>query len=235
MANQFLALSLFLMLLAFFIVMNALSDFETVENKERHVLRSLALAFTGEDIPEDSAPSEEENLRDIVNEGDTLSQLEGLFDGHIANFQATRNRLGNVLHIQVPVSEFENAIDMPQIMNSGGSRSVSGGQGTFLQTMITVLRSAKSGVPYRMDMILLIPEDLESYRKNNTADYMEAIHKVGFFAQTLERSGMPKNMMSVGLDQGKSGYVDLFFYPYRPYSPEFKRDADDASEQEGTP
>ena len=48
MANQFLSLSLFLMLLSFFIVLNSMSDFEK-QTAVPAVLNSLSLAFSSRD------------------------------------------------------------------------------------------------------------------------------------------------------------------------------------------
>ena len=40
--------------------------------------------------------------------------------------------------------------------------------------------------------------------------------RVSLLAGHLERKGLPKKMMSVGLVKGKPGYIDLYFYRYKP-------------------
>ena len=78
MANQYLGLGLFIMLLSFFIVLNSLSTFES--EKADSVIKSLNESFWN-DQPEEtetfspkiSAPAES------FRKGDTLDQVKDLF------------------------------------------------------------------------------------------------------------------------------------------------------------
>lgn len=213
MANQFLSLSLFLMLLSFFIVLNALSDFE--DDKSKPVLNSLTLAFTSNERGQQEqmtapVPSTQEGRRD----GDTLGQVEGLFDAHIAGFEAKKNRFGTVMHVRVPVGRFENAIDFTGLETL--ERPL-GTQGSFVQTMVSLLRSAEENKPYRMDMVLNIPAEPALYADQDPDQLMRYLSRVSAFAERLETVGMPQKMMSIGLRQGEEGFVDLYFYEYTPF------------------
>lgn len=215
MANQFLALSLFLMLLSFFIVMNAISGFD--ETKKNPVMESISLTFAYKDPEkENNDPSPDPTTRLVVNQGDTLTNIEGLFSANIANFQATKNRLGTIMHVRLPLNSFEYQINMPQIMKDDGD-VIENAEGKFLITMVTLLRGAQNKMPYRMDMALSVPSAPQDFMRNNPDEYAKQIKKLSEISQTLERSGMPVKLMSAGIEEGDEGYIDLYFYPYRPY------------------
>lgn len=212
MANQFLALSLFLMLLSFFIVLNAISGYE--QTKSEPVIKSIALTFSSEEKRREQEVSKEPTPVVASNKGDTMASLEGLFNAHIAGFQASRNRLGTIMHVRADVKEFEKVINI-----QGGSydEAALGGRGAFAKTLVTLLRSENEGKPYRIDMYLHTPEDPAEYQKEFYNEFMTGLRRVTGFADRLEDVGLPKRMISAGLAKGKPGYIDLFFYKYKPF------------------
>ena len=216
MANQFLSLSLFLMLLSFFIVINSMSTFEQ-ETAVPAVLNSLSLAFSRDQkyIKEyirgpSAIPSPYEGGK---GEGDTLETIEGLFNANIAGFTAKKNRLGTVMHVALPINDFE------RIVKTATVEAPQGGDAdpmTFSQTMITLLRSAQGGKPYRLDMVYNQENDPMVLLRGAPDTFRDNLIRVSALAGYLERKGMPKKMMSVGLNKGKPGNIDLFFYRYKP-------------------
>ncbi|MDH5722226.1 MAG: hypothetical protein OEY94_02755 [Alphaproteobacteria bacterium] len=217
MANQFLSLSLFLMLLSFFIVMNAVSGYE--ETKTQPVMRSISLAFSNEENVKDLGPSDEPTIIMNVGSGDTLSDIKGLFEGHISNIQATKNRLGTVMHIRVPVQSFRRAIEMPSLDNSEQAKLSNADEGSFLQTLVTVLRAEKSNMPYRADIILEVPYQPNNVEQENLGQVNTDLKMAAGFTSKLEEYGLPKQYISAGLMNGESGYISLYFRSYVPYSP----------------
>ncbi|PCJ97526.1 MAG: hypothetical protein COA45_09680 [Zetaproteobacteria bacterium] len=213
MANQYLSLALFLMLLSFFIVMNAVSGFD--ESKATPVLSSLSMAFSSQILETAENVADEETPRVALGEGDALEVLEGLFSAHISGFQATRNRLGTVMHVRADVEAFENAIDVSGV----GYDDVSMGErGSFILSMISILRSQEKGQTYRIDMILNLPKDPAVFQKNYPDEFMHNLKHVSGFAEILERAGLPKKMISAGVAKGDVGFIDLYFYRYRPFN-----------------
>ncbi len=214
MANQFLSLSLFLMLLSFFIIMNTVSERDYDQERAKSVMNSLSLAFTAKETAPKDAPGVEPTPYKALREGDTLEVVEGLFNGHISNVQIRKNRFGTQMHVRLPVSSFENAISFP-MLSGGGSNSISG---NFLDMLVTVLRSEEGGRPYRLDMALNIPSDPATYRVERAEDFQRSLRIVARFAETIEATGMPKKMISAGLEEGRMGYIDLYFNKYVPFS-----------------
>ncbi len=211
MANQFLSLALFLMLLSFFIVMNGMSNFE--ESKSVPVMNSIALAFSSGSINNSRAPFDEKNNQLSMGSGDTLESLEGLFNTYIAGFDVSRNRLGTVMHVQTSVAQFKNAISVFELAYDDINI---GDKGAFILTMVTLLRSAQEGVPYRVDIVVNIPKTPTIFQKQNPDEFIKNLKLVSGFAQALEKAGMPNKMLSAGLAKGKAGFVDLYFYKYKP-------------------
>ena len=74
MANQFLSLSLFIMLLSFFIILNSLSSYEDVKSKP--VLNSISMAFSKDTPDPILAPNTVESPIESNNEGDSLDKLK---------------------------------------------------------------------------------------------------------------------------------------------------------------
>lgn len=200
------------MLLSFFIVLNSVSNFEDI--KSRPVLNSLSIAFSNQQIiPQQTSALREGDDGDI-HEGDTLESIEGLFKGHIAGFESRRNRFGTVMHTQLPISKFENAIDFGVVTQKSAD---AGEKGSFLQTMITLLRAEGREQTYRVDMVLQIPEAPAVYEKSNPSEYASAMKKVSGLAERMERNGLPTRMISVGLKKGNAGMIDIFIRPYVPF------------------
>lgn len=213
MANQFLSLSLFLMLLSFFIVMNSVSAYE--EKREAKVLKSIVLAFSNNEIEELSkAPEDTPNPIGSYNLGTTLDEVEGLFHSTISGFEMSRNRLGTVMHVRLPIAKFENAINMP----ANFSMTMGDGlKGSFIKTLVTILRAEERGQPYRIDMILNVEDDPIDLLKVNTIEFDKELYRVSSLSEQLQSNGVPTNMLSSGLVKGKPGYLDLYIHKYKPF------------------
>ena len=183
------------------------------------VLNSLNLAFSGHDqnlleeyinVGPSAVPTP---YQDGGGEGDTLESIEGLFNAHLAGFQAKRNRLGTVVHVSLPISDFESAIkssslDSPQ---GGDTNPVN-----FSMTMVTLLRSAEREKPYRIDMVYNLENDPIVLLRGAPDSFKSALVRVSALAGILERKGLSKKMVSIALSKGTPEYIDLYFYRYKP-------------------
>ncbi len=217
MANQFLQLSLFLMLLSFFIVLNGMSAFE--ENKVRPVMNSLLGTFSNDVVEEVVVEDYEMGtfIDDNQNQrGDTLEEIEGLFDTHISGIQTSRSEKGDLLHIRMQTWKFQNAITS---MDYEGKRITNRNatQGSFLDTMISLLRSDGEGKTYRVDLVISVPKEPAVYRVQSPRDFARALRQVTDYTQIIESAGFPRKMISAGMGKGASNVIDLYFRTYVPY------------------
>lgn len=209
MANQFLSLSLFIMLLSFFIILNAVSTFESV--KSRPVLNSISLTFSSDEVEKErNKPSNfvEANSR-TEKQATTLDKLEGLFDANIVGVKIRKNRLGTVMQIRMGFDEFSRAVELPAQAT-----------GSFVPTLVSLIRTRDGAIPYRMDMILNVdPKRIEKADQGDLSGILSARRNITRLSQKLESKGVEKKLMSAGLGPGEDGMVDIVFRRYEAFNP----------------
>lgn len=220
-ADQLLSLSLFLMLLAFFIVLNAISNFE--ETKVKPILQSLEESFALQQPPEDTNPSVQESKDLSVDEGDITDRLEALFRAQIPQYESATNKSKGVMHVRLPYGDFKDAVmAVGQRENQDVKPDAAGNfklKAFFLPALIALIRTDKSGVPYHMDMILNVGDDPPHLQNTKPRMAERYIKDMARLAQKLEMSGLPTKQQTIGLGDGPADTVDLVFRPHIPYDP----------------
>ena len=103
-----MALALFIMMLAFFIVLNAISSYE--EEKYRPAMASLEQAFGSNLLNRDLRPAVRKSADNSIHEGDTLDKLEALFNAHITGVEMDIDKNKGVLHARLPLGKFSSAV-----------------------------------------------------------------------------------------------------------------------------
>lgn len=210
MANQFLALSLFIMLLSFFIILNAMSNFE--ESRYERVVDSISIAFSESEVNQDVQANTEESNDQSYNDGDTLERLQKLFEAHITGVVVRKDRLGTMMHLRMPVDEFER-----QILKGKGGQS--GGQGIDLsKTLISMLVEADS-MPYYMEILLNVPDAPARLQNTKPKQMLDKAVRSALYARILEEAGLPRTLVTAGVNEGPDDTIDLFFKHYEPFSP----------------
>jgi len=216
MANQFLSLALFIMLLSFFIILNALSNFEDVKSKP--VLSSIAMTFSDKSPEQILSPNTVESVLESNKEGDTLSKLEALFNAHITGIKTRKNRLGTMMKITIPITQFESSLLAP-------ARKIDpvtlrfGAPGTFVPTLLSLMQTRETEIPYRMDMVLNTKQNPSSALTDNPQKLKADMEKVSTYSKRLVESGLPKKLISGGLGIGNPEMVDIYFTRYQPVNP----------------
>lgn len=199
MGNQFLSLSLFIMLLSFFIVLNAMSTIE--QTKSYPVLNSLSLAFAKKESLEasDSGLVDTQDTRNVINQqqkaGSALVRMQGIFDANIAGVETAQNRFGNTLYAQVDIDDFENALYGQTPTALGGAK--------FTPMLLSVF-NAPDGAAHRMDIALYTANDFNA-RDGDIA-------RLQNMASALARAGLPPERFSIGISRGAVGKMGLRFH-----------------------
>ena len=101
-------LSLFIMLLAFFIVLNAISDYEDI--KTENVRRSLEIAFSNNPDLEESMASEAPDPVQAMREGRAFDRINALFNTEISSFKKEVSYSRGIMMIELPFDEFSEAV-----------------------------------------------------------------------------------------------------------------------------
>lgn len=203
MANQFLGLSMFIMLLSFFIVLNSLSDFEV--KKANPILNSLSMTFSVDKPEDQDAESDADEVTEAMRKGTTLDKVQGLFETEITGVEAKQNRLGTVMHLRLTYEDFE--------------KQITTGQGAFIDTLVSLLDAKESGNMTKMHMMVNLTAAPAVALANNDAQLSQSTRSVARIASVLQDAGLQKKLLTTGLKGGDEGMIDLYFFRYEPFNP----------------
>ena len=217
MANQFLSLSLFIMLLSFFIILNTMASFD--EDKSNPVIKSLNVALSAKEIEENIAQSTIPEIEEDISRGSTIDRVEALFNSNISGLKVHKNSFGNEMYVTLPLEEFESVmLDIGQGKVSQGD-AFGGITARFMPVLVSLLKSEENDMPYRMDILLNIEKNPAQLQNKAPEQAALLIEKSATFTKILEEAGLPKMLMSTGIEKGQRQTISLSFKPYVPYSP----------------
>lgn len=216
--SQMMNLSLFIMLLAFFIVLNSLSSYEEIKTEK--VKRSIEMSFSKDPQVEPMKASTAPDPVQAMSEGHTFDRLDALFNAQIASFEAVQSKSRGVMMVQVPLEDFTKAvmaIGQKDVTRYASRRDVK--EIFFLPTLVSILRTNIDGAPTRMEISLNVPENPAELQNQSPEKIAAVVIMGGQFAQLLERKGMPQKLINIGVSKGDPKMVDLVFRKYIPFSP----------------
>lgn len=206
MSGQILSLSLFLMLLAFFIVMNALSNYDVTRVKP--IIQSIEKAFASQAKEAGEInPSLTPDAAQSTGRGDTLSQIESLFQSTIPGAELTLNRVRGTLTAKMRVSAFDYAL------SKTSTSSIRSGDDLFSNQLRALLINDNAGLPYRMDIGYGIDD------KTPNGGFNTQSQKASENAVRLEKLGIPTRLISIGFQKGDPGFLTLTFREHPGYAP----------------
>jgi len=210
MGGRFLTLSLFVVLLSFFIVLNSISSFE--DRKAQVVADSVAQAFLRRTATVDqSSPDQSARADSALSKGSTLDQIEALFTEQIAGVESVQNRLGTVMQMNMSVQKFERLLSNAAAPQIGSLSS----QSLFIQTLVTLMDTQDS-VPYRMDVILRMPDDPARRYHAAPESMRAALRRVSDYADQIESFGLPAKLITAGVASGGAESIHIIFRRYEP-------------------
>jgi hypothetical protein len=217
-SRQMMNLALFIMLLAFFIVLNTLSSYEEIKTEQ--VRRSVELAFSNDPSLKDTSPSVKPDPAKSMKEGHTFDRLEALFEAQIVSFEATQSKSRGMMMVRVPYEKFSTAImalDQKDLTRYPSRRAIQGN--FFLPTLVSILRANIDGAPTRMEIVAHADENPAELQNQAPAELNKIIDNVGAFSRKLSDQGMPQKLVNIGIAEGDPAYIDLVFRKYVPFSP----------------
>ncbi len=206
-------LSMFFMLLAFFIALNGMS----ITNNQRYqsVVDSVVDAFSVTIVPDgtglgfSSAPSSERSFL----EGETLARIDGLFNAQITGFKADTSRNG-VMHIAVPLEELDRALRAADQVDLTQVKNVSGLQTYFLPTLVSFLKSPPPpDAAYRLDIILNSKDNPALLVNSDPAVLNDVMGQAADYAELFEKAGLAPAQLNIGVVQGDPKRADIYFRP----------------------
>ncbi len=200
---QLLSLSLFMLLLAFFIVLSTLIEFD--KDKMSELRTGIEQAFMKGAIIE-RGPSEDNVGGDKIGTGieRIFGNVEDLLRTNIGVFGLQKVGNSGAMIVTVPEDELF-ALD-PDIL-AQIAKALRGGENEIVR--------------YELEVLGGINDDV---RGVDTSVLDEKIQKLGKFARTMVDVGVLEHRLSVGIIRSKSTMVDLIFYARRSDKPFVKLD-----------
>ncbi|MCB9996497.1 MAG: flagellar motor protein MotB [Rhodospirillales bacterium] len=221
MSGQLLGLSLFIMLLAFFIVLNAISSYE--ETKIKPVMESLGYTFSSrmEAANIEDHPSMREDDDTSINEGDTVDRIKALFTAQIPSHEAVVSHTKGVMYMRLPFEDFEAAVMAVGQRNALDQKQESAKflSGFFLPTLVALMKTDTVSAPYRMDILLNIEENPAQLQNQQPKKLSAVMKQMSRLAAKIEDAGLSTKLISTGLQKGRPGMVELLFRPHVPFNP----------------
>jgi hypothetical protein len=144
-----------------------------------------------------------------TEEGRTPQRIEALFQSQVAGIQTQKDDLTGTLLIRMSYDDFAAAVTS---LGAQGQKNEA-----FLKTLASLLRTAQAGQPYRMDIFLQVDDNPASITRKQPQKMAVIMRDLGVLAQALEKAGLPQRLISVGMEKGQSGYVELLFRPHMSY------------------
>lgn len=208
--SQIPGLSMFVILLAFFIVLNSISVIK--EERARPLMKSIESAFAtriDQDVVWQPSSNPSDDLQ--VREGRTIDKLEAMFSSRISGLEVKKDDNTGTLLLRMKYSEFSDAVSHLDGESSTAQE--------FLRTLVSLLRADMSGYTYRMDAFVQMGSNPASLQNQQPQKMAATMKQMGSVAQTLEQAGLPQKLMSMGMEKGDEGMVELLFRPHVPYNP----------------
>ena len=210
-----LFLALFLLVLAFFIVLVTISTVEDV--RSRAVMDSLSSVFTPI-LPPSTDPTQFTSKDgDVVAAEAFQEAITGIFTTSIQVAKVEIVQPGRLMRVTVPADALfvEDAAE------------VRPARFPFLDRIVASLSGAPAGLHF--DMEFLVGSPYAAGRRLSVEQTRE-LARAGAFARTMVSRGVPPDSLSIGIRAGDPGVVEMRFFvrPKDEARLSFERAADDA-------
>lgn len=193
-----LFLGLYLVVLAFFILLVSISTLEVAKSKK--VLQSLSSTFTS--IVPPSASLQALKAQD----GDVLAGRE--FQQQITGIYATELGIDRVETVQ-PGRQMRLLLSSDSLFFQGEAR-IRPAMYPLLDRTVAALSNRPPGLRFDMEFVIGTPT-LADGKTMPIAQTLE-VERAGAFARAMFERGMPPDSVSVGMRPGHVGEVVIWFY-----------------------
>jgi len=214
--GQLMNLSLFIMLLAFFIVLNAMSSYEP--NLAEPIIKSLDNTFSTDAVKKDAAPSVKEDPVQSVNEGDIFDSIDALFTAQIVSYKKTISSNRGEMMLELPLEKFSQGVmaaGQKDLTTMSTARNV---RGNFLvPTLVSIIKSEQRDITYRMDIMMHVSDNPANLQNQNPTKIAAVMRRGSALAQKLEQGGFSQKLINIGLKKGDEKMVELVFRRHEPF------------------
>lgn len=193
--TSWLFLSLYLLLFAFFMVLNSFSTFES--SKKDAVVKSVLDAFA-----QAAGPRAENDLVGFIG---TESQARR-FQDSVTDIFETAIPLAN---IRIVTAGTRMDVDVPSQVVFADDSVVVRDPLPMLDRIVATVSSPPEGVAYELAIIAYVPVASD---ESLPTDMTASVARVGNIARALNAKGMPPHAVSIGMERGDSRLLKLVFF-----------------------
>ena len=203
--NYVALLSLKLLLLAFFIMLNAMSSFE--EEKARAVLQSVNSTFSGDASELQRHATFENALGDLDDKAKLVAEIERLFESTIPAVERDQGSAQSYLRLRLPTES----------MFIGEEIELASGRELLLKRIAAALNGyAEGGGFFEFEFLYGVSRDQTS----KTIPNLEMLlMRSGVVANEIRSAGLPADKFAIGLQPESDGFV---YFVIRVYDSEIK-------------
>lgn len=182
-------LSVYLLLLAFFVVLNSISHFE--QARTRAVTGSLNETFSADGLPTKKTVPLVSSRGDIVSDVEVLSRIGHLISTELALALVRELKPGHTMEVTVPVE----ALFLP------GQESIDPLLRPLIEKVAASLAAPSRGIRYDVDILVA----------GESGDDL-AVGRSAFLASVFVQAGAPRRSVIAGVEHNSSGALRLLFH-----------------------
>lgn len=192
-----LFVALYLILLAFFILMNAVSD--VAANKAAVAMESVNVTFK-ESRQLDNKLTIDPSAADVASKDKVLSQIKRAFLAEMDLQGRFATKGGNTFEVRFPAEK----------LFQRGSLRVRADMTPFLDQLIAVVQSAPSDRPLQLAILFGSGEGVVS--REMTRPQEIAVRRAGALARYLQRKGVKDGLFTTGFTSVPEGQIFAAFW-----------------------
>lgn len=212
MGGAFLSLSLFIILLAFFIILTAASNFD--QDKTTDVIDSLEQSFASKVSGDNDYPAQASGPIKSTGQGAVLDKIEGVFNARFLNSKMKRSYGKNTAYMRIDKEQLLTLLGLIETDVIGTAE-----RDVFFHKLQVVLTSIEGEKPYQIHLTSYANTSLDTKEARLAAKQAE-IRQLDALAQAIVEAGFPKDRISIGLERKKTDQFTLYFRAYTPIYPE---------------
>jgi hypothetical protein len=204
--TQFLILSLFLLLLAFFIALTAGAEFD--DNKTDPILNSLEDSFPVNRLRGQGVPSVIEQPDIGRDAGQALDQIEGIFKSPLFPFESRTKREKGAVIVTMSVKEVEELLDIAPLSITTPIKRQS-----FLASLSGLIQPQNADHNLMMSIIVYSGRHPSRLAVIDRAVLTARILQAETYVLAFEQQGLNPAYMMIGIQRGDAGQVSFIFSP----------------------
>jgi len=223
-AGHLLALSLFIILLAFFILLNAMSFFE--QKRTTRTIEAIQTVFAREGGHPGFVPSEERDsqltLDPTAGEGSASSRAKNLFHTLLPGYRIDTDEKNSIVHLRVPFTDIEALALLVSSQSPVDTKETERRKEharKFFPALVSLIGAEGDAARFSIEIIRNLPSR-PGKASNEQPDLLQKeAERLALVLERLGQAGLPAGALSGGFAEGDGKTADIYFRPFPAHLP----------------